>query len=146
MNINSNADSVARILAMAALDAAQSGGGGGGKGIDSVYILDGHLHIVYSTGDDMDVGQVVGAPGKDGAVYKPSIIITEEGYKVLHWEIVEKPEEVPEDVIIGKETAIWTPEEPDEHDKYSDYKWDDISDDDQAVNEKASNDFIWDEI
>ena len=154
-------DSYARILAYAALDAAESGGGGS-KGIDNVYILDGHLHIVYSTGDDIDVGQVVGAPGKDGKVYEPSIFIDEDGRRILHWELKEKDDgQVPEDIVLGMERAEWTDPEPDERgDKYSDIAWGDFDtvddpnpehgfsgDDNQGLQSKAPTDeYVWDTL
>ena len=152
-------DDVARILAMAALEAAQ--GGGGRKGINNVYIKDGHLHIVFSDGLDSDVGEVV---GKDGAVYAPSIITDPDGRRILHWDIVEKPEEVPEDIVLRMERAEWTDVEPNERgDKYSEIEWKDVdsvddehpeqgfSGDDKSSmmsssNNSGSDDYYWDTI
>ena len=114
-------DSFARILAYAALEAAESGGGGGGgRSIEDVYILDEHLHIVYSTGDDIDIGQVVGAPGADGKVYVPHI---DPDTRVLSWTIEDKEGEVPDPVDLSDE-GEWQPVTDEEGD--DNYYWEDL--------------------
>lgn len=159
-NGNNNCDSIARLLAISALEAAQSGGGG--KGINNVYILDGHLHMVYTTGEDVDVGQVVGAPGKDGEVYEPSIVKDEDGRVILHWTLVEEPSgEVPEDIVLHMERAEWSDLPPDERaDKYSEIDWSglDVIDDSHPEhgfsgdvpnilqNTSGAEDYMWESI
>lgn len=151
-------DDIARMLAVRALEAAEEGGGK--RGIENVYIKDGHLHIVFSDGLDSDVGEVV---GKDGAVYQPSIITDPDGRRILHWEIVEKPSEVPEDIVLRMERAEWTDVDPDERgDKYSEIEWKDIDSVDDEHPEQgfsgdvggnmmsgsnsSSDDYYWDTI
>lgn len=114
-------DGFSRVLAYAALAAAEQGGGGSSsKGIDNVYIRDGHLHIVYSNGDDIDIGQVVGAPGRDGKVYVPSI---DKDTKVLSWTIEDREGVIPDPIDLGDESE-WKPVEGD--DPEEEYEWGEI--------------------
>lgn len=108
-------DSLARVLAMAAIDAAESGGGGSQKGIDNVYILDDHLHIVFTDGTDTDLGSVVGA---DGKVYIPHI----DEHKILSWTLEEKAQEIPDPVDLNPFDE-W---EEIEEDGDTDYYWEDM--------------------
>lgn len=101
-------DDVARILAMAALEAAQ--GGGGRKGISNVYIKDGHLHIVFTDGLDSDVGEVV---GKEGKVYTPHI----DDHKILTWTIEDRESVVPDPVDLNPFDE-WSPITPEEESTY----------------------------
>ena len=101
-------DDVARMLAMVALDAAQ--GGGGRRGIDNVYIKDGHLHIVFSDGLDSDVGEVV---GKEGKVYTPHL----DDHKILTWTIEDSAGEVPDPVDLNPFDE-WSPIGPEEGSAY----------------------------
>ena len=93
---------------MVALDAAQ--GGGGRKGINNVYIKDGHLHIVFSDGLDSDVGEVV---GKEGKVYTPHI----DDHKVLTWTIEDRESVVPDPVDLNPFDE-WSPIGPEEGSAY----------------------------
>ena len=102
-------DDVARMLAMAALDAAQ-GGGSGRRGIDNVYIKDGHLHIVLSDVLDSDVGEVV---GKEGKVYTPHL----DDHKILTWTIEDSAGEVPDPVDLNPFDE-WSPIGPEEGSAY----------------------------
>ena len=102
-------DDVARMLAMAALDAAQ-GGGSGRRGIDNVYIKDGHLHIVFSDGLDRDVGEVVGQNRK---IYVPKI----DDHKILSWSVENIEGAIPDPVDLNPFDE-WSPIGPEEGSAY----------------------------
>lgn len=102
-------DDVARMLAMAALDAAQ-GGGSGRRGIDNVYIKDGHLHIVFSDGLDSDVGEVVGQNRK---IYVPKI----DDHKILSWSVEDIEGAIPDPVDLNPFDE-WSPIGPEEGSAY----------------------------
>lgn len=101
-------DDVARMLAMVALDAAQ--GGGGRRGIDNVYIKDGHLHIVFSDGLDSDVGEVVGQNRK---IYVPKI----DDHKILSWSVEDIEGAIPDPVDLNPFDE-WGPIGPEEGSAY----------------------------
>lgn len=101
-------DDVARMLAMVALDAAQ--GGGGRRGIDNVYIKDGHLHIVFSDGLDSDVGEVVGQNRK---IYVPKI----DDHKILSWSVEDIEGTIPDPVDLNPFDE-WSPIGPEEGSAY----------------------------
>lgn len=101
-------DDVARMLAMVALDAAQ--GSSGRRGIDNVYIKDGHLHIVFSDGLDSDVGEVVGQNRK---IYVPKI----DDHKILSWSVEDIEGAIPDPVDLNPFDE-WSPIGPEEGSAY----------------------------
>lgn len=109
-------DSFARILALAAMDAATNGGSGEDcRGIENVYIEEGNLHIVFTDGLDTDLGKVV---GEDGKIYVPHL----SDDKILSWTIEDKPQELPPSIDLDPNDE-WQPVEDDGE---TDYIWEDM--------------------
>ena len=120
-------DDVARMLAMVALDAAQ--GGSGRRGIDNVYIKDGHLHIVFSDGLDSDVGEVVGQNRK---IYVPKI----DDHKILSWSVEDIEGAIPDPVDLNPFDE-WSPIGPEEG---SAYVWEPIVENDEETENTEGED------